>query len=159
MITLLFSLNCFNSNWMNLRDGETGKLLWQSSEDLSIPGLEHQAHLPATVLKCRVISREINFSSAEQMEKFWLEQKVFVKEQIIERNDIFLVCFIYRIRWHFEFGFVIPNSTNTWQNAIEAAADAQVLPASLLNGNVVIETNFYDGPLLISTSRVRLFYV
>ncbi|KFD53931.1 hypothetical protein M513_05198 [Trichuris suis] len=62
-------------------------------------------------------------------------------------------------RWHFEFGFVIPNSTNTWQNAIEAAADAQVLPASLLSGNVVIETNFYDGPLLISTSRVRLFYV
>ncbi|KFD60779.1 hypothetical protein M514_27058 [Trichuris suis] len=136
----------FKLNWMNLRDGETGKLLWQSSEDLSTPGLEHQAHLPATVLKCRVISREINFSSAEQMERFWLEQKVFVKEQVIER-------------WHFEFGFVIPNSTNTWQNAIEAAADAQVLPASLLSGNVVIETNFYDGPLLISTSRVRLFYV
>ncbi|KHJ41994.1 GMP-PDE, delta subunit [Trichuris suis] len=101
----------FKLNWMNLRDGETGKLLWQSSEDLSTPGLEHQAHLPATVLKCRVISREINFSSAEQMERFWLEQKVFVKEQVIERKSVatslnydysFLFRIVYRMRTIFK---------------------------------------------------------
>ncbi|KRX17926.1 Retinal rod rhodopsin-sensitive cGMP 3',5'-cyclic phosphodiesterase subunit delta, partial [Trichinella nelsoni] len=132
-------------NWMNLRDGETGKILWQSTDDLSQPGTEHQARVPKKILKCRIVSREINFSSAEQMEKFWLEQKVYLKNEVIER-------------WQFEFGFVIPNSTNTWQSVIEAAPEAHMLPAGLLSGNVVIETNFYDGHLLVSTSRVRLFY-
>ena len=29
-------------NFMNLRDADTGKVLWQDSEDLSKPGLEHE---------------------------------------------------------------------------------------------------------------------
>ncbi|KYB26958.1 putative cGMP 3',5'-cyclic phosphodiesterase subunit delta-like Protein [Tribolium castaneum] len=41
----------------------------------------------------------------------------------------------------------------------EAAPESEMMPASVLNGNVVIETKFYDDDLLISTSRVRLFYV
>jgi len=139
-------LKGFKLNWMNLRDADTGKILWQSNEDMSIPGREHEARVPKKILKCRAVSREINFSSAEQMEKFRLEQKVYLKDQVIEE-------------WYFEFGFVIPNSTNTWQSLIEAAPESQMLPASLLSGNVVIETNFYDDDLLVSTSRVRLYYV
>lgn len=27
---------------MNLRDAETGKVLWQGTEDLSVPGVEHE---------------------------------------------------------------------------------------------------------------------
>jgi retinal rod rhodopsin-sensitive cGMP 3',5'-cyclic phosphodiesterase subunit delta len=42
---------------------------------------------------------------------------------------------------------------------MEAAPESEMMPASVLNGNVVIETKFYDDDLLISTSRVRLFYV
>uniref|UniRef100_A0A915HGZ0 GMP phosphodiesterase delta subunit domain-containing protein n=1 Tax=Romanomermis culicivorax TaxID=13658 RepID=A0A915HGZ0_ROMCU len=102
--------------------------------------------VPKKILKCRAVSREINFTSCEQMEKFRLEQKVFLKDQVVEE-------------WYFEFGFVIPNSTNVWQSLIEAAPEAQMLPASLLSGNVVIETSFYDDDLLVSKSRVRLFYV
>ncbi|CAF1599693.1 unnamed protein product, partial [Rotaria magnacalcarata] len=59
----------------------------------------------------------------------------------------------------FTFGFVIPGSTNTWQSLIEAAPESQMIPANLLNGNVVIETKFFDGDLEVSTSRVRLLYV
>jgi hypothetical protein len=33
--------------------------------------------------------------------------------------------------WSFDFGFVIPNSTNTWQSLIEAAPESQVLFASV----------------------------
>ncbi|KAF7236965.1 Retinal rod rhodopsin-sensitive cGMP 3',5'-cyclic phosphodiesterase subunit delta [Varanus komodoensis] len=62
-------------------------------------------------------------------------------------------------QWFFEFGFVIPNSTNTWQSLIEAAPESQMMPANVLTGNVIIETKFYDDDLLVSTSRVRLFYV
>jgi retinal rod rhodopsin-sensitive cGMP 3',5'-cyclic phosphodiesterase subunit delta len=34
-----------------------------------------------------------------------------------------------------------------------------MMPAKVLNGNVIIETDFFDGDLLISNSKVRLFYV
>lgn len=30
---------------MNLRDAETGKVLWQGTEDLSVPGVEHEGTL------------------------------------------------------------------------------------------------------------------
>lgn len=136
----------FKLNWMNLRDADSGKILWQSSDDLSAPDLEHEARVPKKILKCRAVSREINFSSKESMEKFRLEQKVLFKGKCLEE-------------WLFEFGFVIPGSTNTWQSVIEAAPENQMMPANVLNGNVVIETRFYDDALLVSTSKVRVFYV
>uniref|UniRef100_A0A6I8NKC4 Retinal rod rhodopsin-sensitive cGMP 3',5'-cyclic phosphodiesterase subunit delta n=3 Tax=Ornithorhynchus anatinus TaxID=9258 RepID=A0A6I8NKC4_ORNAN len=139
-------LRGFKLNWMNLRDAETGKILWQGTEDLSVPGVEHEARVPKKILKCKAVSRELNFSSAEQMEKFRLEQKVYFKGQCLEE-------------WFFEFGFVIPNSTNTWQSLIEAAPESQMMPANILTGNVIIETKFFDDDLLVSTSRVKLFYV
>ena len=80
------------------------------------------------------------------MEKFRIEQRVLFKGKIMEE-------------WHFEFGFVIPNSTNTWQSLIEAAPESQMMPAKVLSGNVVIETKFYDDALSVSTSKVRLYYV
>lgn len=36
------------------------------------------------------------------------------------------------LEWYFDFGFVIPGSTNTWQSVIEAAAESQMMPASVL---------------------------
>lgn len=136
----------FKLNWMNLRDADSGKILWQSSDDLSAPDVEHEARVPKKILKCRAVSREINFSSKEAMEKFRLEQKVLFKGKCLEE-------------WLFEFGFVIPGSTNTWQSVIEAAPESQMMPANVLNGNVVIETRFYDDAVLVSTSKVRIFYV
>ena len=82
----------------------------------------------------------------EPMEKFRLEQKVLFRGKCLEE-------------WNFEFGFVIPNSTNTWQSLIEAAPESQMMPARVLNGNVVIETKFFDDELEVSTSKVRLYYV
>merc|ERR1711997_691450 len=111
---------------MNLRDADTGKILWQGNDDLSVPESEHEARVPKKILKCRAVSREINFSSVEPMEKF---------------------------------GFVIPSSTNTWQSLIEAAPESQMMPARVLNGNVVIVTTFYEGEQEISTSKIRLYYV
>jgi len=139
-------LEGFKLNWMNLRDGESGKILWQGNQDLSKPDGEHEARVPKKILKCKSVSREINFSSDQQMEKFRLEQKVFFKGNCLEE-------------WFFEFGFVIPGSTNTWQSIIEAAPQSQMIPASLLTGNVIIETKFYDDDVLVSTSRVRIYYV
>ncbi|XP_029004174.1 retinal rod rhodopsin-sensitive cGMP 3',5'-cyclic phosphodiesterase subunit delta isoform X3 [Betta splendens] len=77
-------LKGFKLNWMNLRDAETGKVLWQGTEDLSVPGIEHEARVPKKILKCKAVSRELNFSSSEKLEKFRLEQKVFFRGQCLE---------------------------------------------------------------------------
>ncbi|KAL3120806.1 hypothetical protein niasHT_008098 [Heterodera trifolii] len=140
------SKNSFKLNWMNLRDAGTGNILWQSTDDLADPNLEHEARIPKSILKCKEVSRELNFTSEQKMDKFRLEQRVFLRGHVIEE-------------WFFDFGFVIPQSTNTWQNVIEAAPEGQMLPASVLSGNIIIETNFYDDEQLISTSKVRLYYV
>eukprot|EP00088_Acartia_fossae_P021752 TRINITY_DN23100_c0_g1_i2.p1 TRINITY_DN23100_c0_g1~~TRINITY_DN23100_c0_g1_i2.p1 ORF type:complete len:148 (+),score=35.62 TRINITY_DN23100_c0_g1_i2:2-445(+) len=139
-------LSGFRVNWMNLRDADTGKILWQGNEDISDPDKEHIAQVPKKILKCRAVSRELNFSSLEPMEKFRLEQKVYFKDRCLEE-------------WNFDFGYVIPESTNTWQSLIEAAPESQMMPAKVLSGNVVIVTHFYNGDLEISQSRVKLFYV
>lgn len=139
-------LQGFKLNWMNLRDASSGKILWENSQDLSVSGVEHVAKVPKKILKCKAVSREINFSSAEHMEKFRLEQRVIFKGKCLEE-------------WFFEFGFVIPDSTNTWQSIIEAAPASQMIPASVLSGKVVIETSFFDHDLLVSRSSVRIFYV
>ncbi|KAL5252613.1 hypothetical protein ACHWQZ_G015406 [Mnemiopsis leidyi] len=136
----------FKLNWMNLRDAESGKVLWQGDDDLTLSHKEHEARVPKKILKCRSVSREINFSSEQEMKRFRLEQRVFLNSEILEE-------------WFFEFGYVIPGSTNTWQNLIEAAAANQMIPPSLLSGNVVIETAFYDGNEEVSRSKVRLYYV
>ncbi|XP_015789661.1 retinal rod rhodopsin-sensitive cGMP 3',5'-cyclic phosphodiesterase subunit delta [Tetranychus urticae] len=139
-------LEGFKINWMNLRDARNGEILWESKEDLSKPNREHEAKVPRDILKCRAVSREINFSSVQPMEKLRLEQKVLFQGKCLEE-------------WYFVFGYVIPNSTNTWQSLIEAAPESQMMPADVLNGNLLIETKFYDDDLLLSTSRVRLFYI
>ena len=56
--------------------GRSKVFVLQGNEDLSVPEQEHEARVPKKILKCRAVSREINFSSIEPMEKFRLEQKV-----------------------------------------------------------------------------------
>jgi retinal rod rhodopsin-sensitive cGMP 3',5'-cyclic phosphodiesterase subunit delta len=101
-------LTGFKFHWMNLRDADSGKILWQSSENLyvhssaipfwlfsfellsfrSTPDVEHEARVPKRILKCRAVSREINFSSEEEMKQFRLEQRIYFKGTIIEGMDI-----------------------------------------------------------------------
>ncbi|RMX54312.1 hypothetical protein pdam_00021781 [Pocillopora damicornis] len=126
--------------------GDDRKELILKGFKLSAPGPEHEARVPKKILKCKAVSRELNFSSEQEMTKFRLEQKVMFKGKCLEE-------------WYFDFGFVIPASTNTWQSLIEAAPESQMMPAQVLSGNVVIETKFFDGDLLVSTSRVRVYYV
>jgi len=136
----------FKLNYMNLRDAETGTILWESknwSDDMFEQ--ERSAHVPKSILKCKAVSREINFSSTEVMNHFHLQQRVYFQGICMEE-------------WEFNFGFVIPNSTNTWQSTIEAADESQMMPPEILSGNVYIETNFYDGDLFVSRSTVCIYY-
>lgn len=61
---------------MILRDADSGKIIWQENKDLSSSGEEHKAQIPVDILDLRAVSREINFSTVESIEKFRLDQKV-----------------------------------------------------------------------------------
>lgn len=68
----------------------------------SLPDKEHEAKVPKKILKCRAVSREINFSSIEPMEKLRLQQKVLFKV----RDDTLLQqmsCFCFTSKWNNTF--------------------------------------------------------
>lgn len=138
--------DAFRLNWMNLRDASNGKVLWQSNDDLSQSGVEHTARVPKKILKCKSVSREVNFYSRDELKKLRLEQRVILNGMLLEE-------------WYFYFGFVIPNSTNTWQSIIDAAPAQDMIPVSTLSGHVIIDTRFFDDNKLVSSSSVRVFYV
>lgn len=48
------------------------------------------ARVPKKILRCRAVSREINFSSVEPMEKFRLEQRVLFKGRCLEGIVLFI---------------------------------------------------------------------
>ena len=52
----------------------------------SKPGVEHEARVPKKILQCRAVSREINFSSQEEISQFRLEQRIYFRDTIIEGN-------------------------------------------------------------------------
>jgi len=140
-------LDGFRIDWMNMGDANTGEILWQLDDWGSAGELlqEREIHIPRRILQCRAVSREFQFSSVEMLQGLRLEQRIFFRGGLMEE-------------WHFQFGFVIPNSTNTWQQTIEAAEESKMMPASALNGNVLIETAFYDDDLLVCKFVLRVFY-
>ncbi|CCI47388.1 unnamed protein product [Albugo candida] len=62
-------------------------------------------------------------------------------------------------QWRFTFGFVIPGSTNTWQQSIESAGRGNMLDPSTISGKLMIETAFYNGELPIARTIYRIYYI
>lgn len=150
------------------------------------------ARVPKSILKCRAVSREINFSSVEPMEKFRLEQRVLFKGKCLEGNYWLLfgilafyfdnetiIVFNFRmVFWvwlcHTQFNkYVAVTNRSSSRISNDASSCLEVWPifftlnqfCNLLkyyyffSGNVIIETKFFDDDLLVSTSKVRLYYV
>lgn len=108
-------------------------------------GAQHTTEVPKEILKCKQVKREIVFSSTDAIKNLSLVQQVRLNGMDVER-------------WEFDFGFVIPNSTNSWESIIEASKEG-TMPAELLSGNVTIDTAFYDGDKLVASNTVRVYYV
>jgi len=168
-----------SSDWMNMSDAATGQILWQD-DDWGDLLTEREIHIPARILRCAAVSREFQFSSVEMLQGLRLEQRIFFRGNLMEgvRREAGRImrpppstaaeysrCRDQPVRlavpsaeWYFQFGFVIPNSTNTWQQTIEAADESRMLPATALDGNVLIETSFFDDDLLVCKTVLRVFY-
>lgn len=133
----------FSISSIRMKDCETGEVLWKHDNWDFNSVVE--AHIPKSILKCKAVSREINFSSVKEISSLSLLQKVKLRGDVIEE-------------WSFEFGFVIPNSHNSWEQVIYAAKPEEMLPAEILSGNITIETIFFQNQDPIHTSSVRVFY-
>eukprot|EP00450_Noctiluca_scintillans_P020307 CAMPEP_0194520682 /NCGR_PEP_ID=MMETSP0253-20130528/54771_1 /TAXON_ID=2966 /ORGANISM="Noctiluca scintillans" /LENGTH=203 /DNA_ID=CAMNT_0039364953 /DNA_START=60 /DNA_END=672 /DNA_ORIENTATION=- len=130
----------FVINWMNMRDAATGRVLWESPM-WDTNKVEAEAHVKREILQCRQVAREINFSSVEMMQSLRLVQSVLFNGEEIEE-------------WNFSFGFVIPNSTNTWQQTIESAEEEEMITAEVASGNIVIDTTFYEADSAIANQKI-----
>mmetsp|Transcript_3213 Transcript_3213/g.2864 ORF Transcript_3213/g.2864 Transcript_3213/m.2864 type:complete len:235 (-) Transcript_3213:44-748(-) len=134
-------------NYMSMRDGETGELHWESTKFGAFSfESEMPERVPKSILTCRYVCREIRFSSREELTKFRIVQRVYFRGQCIEE-------------WFFVFGFVIPGSSNSWEQIIKAAHPDEMFSAEELSGNVTFETAFFDDQLLLCKNLVRIYYV
>lgn len=115
---------------------------WDVSNDEEIP-----VQFPKEMLSLKAISREIVFFSAKAIEKFKIVQTMSLEGHgVIERMD-------------FDFGFVIPGSTNSWDQTIEADV-GEVMPAEVLSGNLVVDTLFLSNEdKVLAHTKYRVYYV
>ena len=142
-LKVLENMNGFKINWMKMKNADTQKLLWECEQwDHNWDKTER---FPKEILECKWVSLEINFSSWDIIEDFQIVQKVSLMGNVIEE-------------WDFKFGFVMPNSENTWQQTIDAADKEEMIPAEVLSGNMVVETFFYSGDDIIHSTKMTVIY-
>jgi retinal rod rhodopsin-sensitive cGMP 3',5'-cyclic phosphodiesterase subunit delta len=133
----------FKINYMKMKDGTNGNVLWECKEwDISVE--EKSENLPKELLNCKEVVREINFSSKEVIEDLELIQNFYLYEELIESSRFF-------------FGFVIPNSTNNWEQIIEAKDE--MIPYTVLSGNLNVETLFLSKGHIIFKNFIKIFYI
>uniref|UniRef100_A0A7S1T542 GMP phosphodiesterase delta subunit domain-containing protein n=1 Tax=Tetraselmis chuii TaxID=63592 RepID=A0A7S1T542_9CHLO len=132
-------------------DADTGEVLWRADSWPAELSGELDVDIPARILKCKAVTREVKFSSVDLMDKLRMEQLVFMDVgggQMMKVEE-----------WKFGFGFVIPNSTNCWQSTTIAAGEGHMIDPAVATGKVVILTRFMDGERPVSEMRVRVHYV
>lgn len=132
--TPLFAVAC--SNYMNIKDDETRKTMWESKSWDKTFEEELKIEVPKEILSLKAVSRELNFSSKELIKDFRIVQSVSLMGNPLEV-------------WSFKFGFVIPDSTNSWENIIEAAGTLTFCFAGCSIASLVWSwsTLFYLTPL------------
>jgi len=133
----------FKINWMKMKNAQTGDVMWECNE-WNLEKNNHSEYLPKELLSCKEVVREINFSSIETLDNLELIQNFFLGEELIEST-------------RFYFGFVIPNSTNSWEQIIEAKDE--ILPYEILSGNLSVETIFLTNGHVISKNHIIIYYV
>lgn len=133
----------FKINWMKMKDGSNGKVMWECL-DWDLNEDNKSENLPKEILACSEVVRELNFSSKESIENLELVQNFYLSGELIESSRFF-------------FGFVIPNSTNNWEQIIEAKGD--MIPYQVLSGNLNVETIFLSNGNTISKNHITIYYV
>ena len=136
--------NGFKINLIQMKDGDSGKMMWDC-KDWDLSSSNQTVKISKELLKCKIIKRNVNFSSVEKIEDLELIQNFYLMGELFESS-------------RFKFGFVIPNSTNDWEQIIEAKEDG-VLPAEVLSGKLHVETYFLCQGRIIVKNKILIYYV
>ena len=96
-------------------------------------------------------------SFTDDVLKVWFP--LFSQFLIFHFCGLTIFLWLLLIEWIFSFGFVIPGSTNSWEQTIEAAPPSAMHTAEELSGNITIETSFLDNKSILCKNLVRVFYV
>ena len=136
--------NGFKINLIQMKDGDSGKMMWDC-KDWDFSSSNQTVKISKELLKCKIIKRNVNFSSVEKIEDLELIQNFYLMGELFESS-------------RFKFGFVIPNSTNDWEQIIEAKEDG-VLPAEVLSGKLKVETLFLCEGKIIIKNKILIYYV
>jgi retinal rod rhodopsin-sensitive cGMP 3',5'-cyclic phosphodiesterase subunit delta len=134
--------NGFKINFMKMKNGDSGEVLWE------VNNFDFNAKnetLPKEILNCSEVIREVNFSSEFEIKNLWLIQNYYLYNEIIEVNK-------------FNFGFVIPQSTNNWEQIIKGKDPEEMLPYDVLSGNLIVETIFFSNESVIIKNRIKIYY-
>ena len=134
----------FRVNHMQMKDGDNGKVMWEK-KSWDLTQAQHTENITKELLKCKIITRNINFSSNEAIEDLELIQNFYLMGELFETS-------------RFKFGFVIPGSTNDWEQIIMAKEDG-VLPAEVLSGKLQVETYFLIKGRVLYKNRILIYYV
>jgi retinal rod rhodopsin-sensitive cGMP 3',5'-cyclic phosphodiesterase subunit delta len=134
----------FKINLIQMKDGDSGKMMWDC-KDWDFSSSNQTVKISKELLKCKIIKRNVNFSSVEKIEDLELIQNFYLMGELFESS-------------RFKFGFVIPNSTNDWEQIIEAKEDG-VLPAEVLSGKLKVETLFLCEGKIIIKNKILIYYV
>ena len=134
----------FRVNHMQMKNGENGEVMWEvKSWDLTKE--QHTENITKELLKCKRIIRNVNFSSDEKIDELELVQNFYLMGELFESS-------------RFKFGFVIPGSTNDWEQIMIAKEDG-VLPAEVLSGKLQVETLFLIQGKILYKNRILIYYV
>ena len=134
----------FRVNHMQMKNGENGEVMWEvKSWDLTKE--QHTENITKELLKCKRIIRNVNFSSDEKIDELELVQNFYLMGELFETS-------------RFKFGFVIPGSTNDWEQIMIAKEDG-VLPAEVLSGKLQVETLFLIQGRVLYKNRILIYYV
>ena len=134
----------FKVNHMQMRNGDTGEVMWQVNS-WNLDKEFHTENITKNLLKCKKIIRNVNFSSEEKIEDLELIQNFYLMGELFESS-------------RFKFGFVIPGSTNDWEQIMIAKEDG-VLPAEVLSGKLQVETLFLVQGNILYKNRILIYYV
>ena len=134
----------FRLNHMQMKNGENGEVMWEvKSWDLTKEN--HTENITKELLNCKRIIRNVNFSSDEKIDDLELVQNFYLMGELFETS-------------RFKFGFVIPGSTNDWEQIMIAKEDG-VLPAEVLSGKLQVETLFLIQGKILYKNRILIYYV
>ena len=89
-----------HSDGMNMKDASTGEVLWEiNSWPVDWHVTEVEARVPARILACPAVSRELTFSSKEKVANLRCEHGMYL-DGVATPIEV----------WDFSFGFVMPGS-------------------------------------------------